>query len=119
MDGVDLLPLVLGHAAGAPHRELFWRSGASRSALVDGWKLNMSDPPGQRWLFDLRTDPTEQRDLSAKHPKRVAALERALAAHDAEQDPSSWLPSISSAKTIDEDRSVPEAADDEAIYGSN
>jgi|GEM_PF-5307317 len=75
--------------------------------------------PGRRWLFDLRADPTEQRDLSAEHPENVAALERALAAHDAEQKPSIWLPSIATAKTIDKDLSVPEAADDEHIYWSN
>jgi uncharacterized sulfatase len=119
VDGVDLLPFVRGEATGVPHRELFWRSGASRSALVDGWKLNVSDPPGRRWLFDLRTDPTEQRDLSAEHPEKVAELVRALAAHDAEQAPSIWLSSISRAKTIDKDLSVPEAADDEYIYWSN
>ena len=64
-------------------------------------------------------DPTERRDLSAEHPEKVAELERALTAHDAEQEPSSWLPSISTAKTIDKDLSVPEAADDEYIYWSN
>ncbi len=119
IDGVDLLPFVRGEADGVPHRQLFWRSGASRSALVDGWKLNVSDPPGRRWLFDLRVDPTERRDLSAEYPEKVAALERALAAHDAEQAPSIWLPSISTAKTIDKDLSVPESADDEYIYWSN
>jgi arylsulfatase A-like enzyme len=119
VDGVDLLPFVRGEATGVPHRELFWRSGASRAALVDGWKLSVSDPPGRRWLFDLRADPTEQRDVSAEHPEKVAALKRALAAHDAEQEPSSWLPSISRAITIDKDLTVPEAADDEYIYWSN
>ena len=75
IDGVDLLPFVRGEAEGEPHRALFWRSGTSQSALVDGWKLNVSDPPGRNWLFDLGADPTEQRDLSAERPDDEA-LER-------------------------------------------
>ena len=48
IDGIDLLPIVKGEAnseAGVVTREgLFWRSGASQAALVDGWKLNVSRP---------------------------------------------------------------------------
>ncbi|HPG25381.1 MAG TPA: sulfatase-like hydrolase/transferase, partial [Myxococcota bacterium] len=62
MDGVDLVPYVRGEAEGVPHEALFWRSGASKTALVNGWKLNVSDPPGRSWLFDMNADPTERRD---------------------------------------------------------
>lgn len=119
IDGVNLLPVTQGEATGVPHRALFWRSGTSRSALIGGWKLNVSDPPGRRWLFDLRADPTEQRDVSAQHPAKVAELERALAAHTAEQQPSIWMPSISRPVTIDKHLAVPEAVEDEYIYWSN
>ena len=87
VDGIDLLPYVLGVTEGAPHQALFWRSGASQSALVDGWKLNVSEPPGRAWLFNLSQDPNEQNDLSAERPDKLAALQAALAAHNAEQAP--------------------------------
>jgi len=119
IDGVDLLPFARGEAEGPPHEALFWRSGASQSALVDGWKLNVSDPPGRRWLFDLRTDPNERRDLSAERPAKLAELERALAAHNAEQLPSQWPSGGSFAINIDKDLSIPDAPDDEYIYWSN
>ncbi|MFT4613650.1 MAG: arylsulfatase A-like enzyme [Bacteroidia bacterium] len=119
IDGVDLLPYVSGARAGVPHRELFWRSGASQSALVDGWKLNVSDPPGRNWLFDLRADPTEQRDLSGERPDKLAQLQAALAAHNAAQAASAWPAMVSSAINIDKDLSQPDSPDDQFIYWSN
>jgi len=119
MDGIDLVPFASGEAKGVTHERLFWRSGTSQSALVNGWKLNISDPPGRKWLFDLRADPTEQNDLSAERPEKLAELEKALAAHNAEQLPSRWPSQGSFAINIDKDLSIPDAPDDEYIYWSN
>jgi arylsulfatase A-like enzyme len=119
MDGVDLLPFATGETSGAPHEALFWSSGASQSALVNGWKLNVSDPPGRTWLFDISTDPTEQQDLSVERPDKLAELQAALAAHNAEQAPPSWPRQISTAISLDKDLSQPVGPDDEYIYWSN
>jgi uncharacterized sulfatase len=119
MDGVDLLPFATGDAQGPPHKALFWRSGASQSALVDGWKLNVSDPPGRNWLFNLRVDPNEQRDLSKTHPEKLAELQAALAAHNEEQAAPSWPSRISIPVNIDKDLTHPDSPDDEYIYWSN
>ena len=119
MDGVDLLPFVTGEASGVPHRALFWRSGTSQTALVDGWKLNVSDPPGRTWLFDMRVDPTEQHDLSAERPDKLAELQAALAKSNADQAPPAWPSQASFPVNIDKDLSQPDAPDDEYIYWSN
>lgn len=119
IDGVDLVAHVRGEAEGPPHRSLFWRSGASRSALVDGWKLNTSDPPGREWLFDLRSDPTERHDLAEARPEKLEELRAALAAHDAEQAEPAWPSQGSFAINLDKDLSIPDAPDDEYIYWSN
>jgi arylsulfatase A-like enzyme len=119
IDGVDLLPFARGEAAGVPHRALFWRSGTSQSALVDGWKLNVSDPPGRTWLFDLNVDPTEQNDLSQERPDKLAELLDALAQYNAEQAPPAWPSQASMPINIDKDLSLPDAPDDEYIYWSN
>ena len=119
IDGVDLLPFVQGDASGRPHEALFWRSGSSQTALVGDWKLNVSDPPGRSWLFDLRRDPTEQRDLSAERPDVLARLQAALAAHNAEQAPPAWPSQGSFPVNIDKDLTQPDAPDDEYIYWSN
>ena len=119
IDGVDLVPFATGEASGVPHEALFWRSGASRSALVGGWKLNVSDPPGRRWLFDLRSDPTERRDLSEARPDKLAELEAALAAHDAEQAEPAWPSRLMVPVNVDKDLTQPDAPDDDYIYWSN
>ena len=119
VDGVDLIPYVRGEADGVPHEALFWRSGTSQSALVNGWKLNVSDPPGRAWLFDLNNDPNEQHDLAAERPDKLAELQAALAAHNAEQVAPAWAAQGSFAVNLDKDLSLPDAPDDEYIYCSN
>ena len=119
IDGVDLLPWAAGRAEGVPHRSLFWRSGTSRSALVDGWKLNVSDPPGRSWLYDLSTDPTEQRDLAQTRPDKRAELTAALAAHEATQAAPRWPSRLSVPVNLDKDWNLDDAPDDEYIYWSN
>ncbi|MFP6664499.1 MAG: sulfatase-like hydrolase/transferase [Deltaproteobacteria bacterium] len=119
IDGVDLVAHVRGKTGGIPHERLFWRSGASSSALVNGWKLTLSDPPGRAWLFDMKNDPTERRDLSAALPDKVAELKAALAEHNAEQQQPRWPSAGSMPIPIDKDITIPEAEDDEYIYWSN
>ncbi|MEM6709658.1 MAG: sulfatase-like hydrolase/transferase [Pseudomonadota bacterium] len=119
MDGVDLVPFLTGEAEGVPHRELFWRSGASQSALVDGWKLNVSDPPGRTWLFDLASDPNEQIDLSSQRQDRLETMLAALATHNAAQQDPAWPSQAASPINIDKDLSVADAENDEYIYWSN
>lgn len=122
IDGVDLLPFATGEALGVTHERLFWRSGTSQTALVDGWKLNVSRPKGagtRKWLFDLRADPTEQEDLSATRPEKLAELEAALAAHNAEQAPSMWPSSGSMPVNLDKDLSIPDGPEDEYVYWTN
>ncbi len=119
IDGIDLVPFATDEAGGVPHDALFWRSGASQSAIVDGWKLNVSDPPGRSWLFDLSVDPTEQHDLSMKRPKKLAELQAALAAHNAMQAEPLWASQLSVSTNIDKDITRPDAPDDDYIYWSN
>ena len=119
IDGVDLVPFALGKQSGQPHQSLFWRSGASQSALVDGWKLNVSDPPGRTWLFDMSVDPYEQRDLSAERPDKLTELQAALAAHNANQLEPSWPSQLAVPINIDKDLSQADAPGDEYIYWSN
>jgi uncharacterized sulfatase len=120
IDGVDLVPFVRGERTGAPHRELFWRSGHYQVVWIDGWKLQVNErPPGRVWLFDLQNDPTERINLAAREPERVAQMRRALAAHDAEQMESAWPSLVEAAVSIDKTLADPDAPDDEYIYWPN
>ena len=74
--------------------------------------------PGTRTL-DLRSDPTEQHDLSSERPEKLAELHAALAAHNAEQVPPAWESQGAFPVNIDKDLTHPDAPDDEYIYWSN
>ena len=119
IDGVDLLPHVKGERTNPPHRKLFWRSGHYQVVIADGWKLQVNDRIDGDWLFDLNTDPTEQRNLALREPARVAALRQLLAEHNAEQTEPLW-PSVAEMPiNIDKTLAVPDAPDDEYIYWPN
>lgn len=107
-EGTDLLPYLTGQRGGEPHDALFWRMGPNHAVREGRWKLlvvNKADsvqsmdevlgspvpdgvearvsPLGQ-WvlLFDLRTDPGEQRDVATAHPEIVRRLQARFAAWD-------------------------------------
>jgi uncharacterized sulfatase len=120
IDGVDLVPYARGEREGAPHDQLFWRTGHYQVALVDGWKLQVNDrSPDAPWLFDLRNDPTEQIDLAEREPQRVAELARALAVHNAEQVAPAWPSQVEMPVNIDKSLTQPDAEDDVYIYWPN
>jgi arylsulfatase A-like enzyme len=77
--GVNLLPYLNEETTDNPHDWLFWRMGGTKAARNGKWKLlynGKSSYGGHgvpeeeaRWLlFDLETDPAEQRDLSVVFP---------------------------------------------------
>lgn len=120
IDGVDLVPFVRGERAGAPHEALFWRSGHYRAVRAGDWKLQVNErPPGGEWLFDLARDPGERTNLAASEPGRVAALRRALDAHDAEQAPPLW-PSLGELPVnVDRTLAEPDSPGDTIVYWPN
>jgi uncharacterized sulfatase len=119
MDGVDLLAFVRGEKSGAPHQRLFWRQGHYQVVLDDGWKLQVTDRPEATWLFDIRSDPTEQRNVAVEQPERVAVMRAKLAAHNAMQVAPAWPSLIEVPINIDKDITQPDAPDDEHVYWPN
>jgi hypothetical protein len=86
LDGVSLLPLVHGGRARArrPRRRSPSISSSTRERKAVGGRMKMILDPasGAASLFDLRADPTEQRDVAAaRRPTRLRArLEHRLRA---------------------------------------
>lgn len=77
LDGVSLVPLLLqGRSLG--ERRLYWNGVAMREGP---WKLMLTgrDKNRKALLFDLRKDISEQHDVAAEHPDRVARMRRLLA----------------------------------------
>jgi arylsulfatase A-like enzyme len=119
IDGVDLLPFLRGEVKTPPHQALFWRSGHYRVVLAGGWKLQVSEHPAKTWLFDVSSDPTEQRNLADERPDKRAELEAVLAAHTSEETAPAWPSLIEGPIAIDHSLAVADRPDDEHVYWAN
>ena len=82
MEGVSLLPLLLGKSQSLPERDVFFicrQGGKTTDALVRGdWKLLQSTPFKPLELYNLKADPLEKEDLAAKQRKTFDSVEAAL-----------------------------------------
>jgi arylsulfatase A-like enzyme len=78
LEGIDLMPALTKGAS--TERTLFWRMyrppDLKQRAVRQG-DYKFVEDAGLRFLFDVRTDPGERRDLAGRDPARVKAM-RAL-----------------------------------------
>lgn len=118
-DGVNLLPYLAADAPPQPPRTLFWRDGSYAAVRAGDWKLQQAARPDSVWLYNLRDDPTEQRNLAATQPGKVAELQALLAAHNAQMQAPAWPSFIELPVLIDKTLAQPEAAEDEYVYWQN
>ena len=119
IDGVNLLPWLIGARNDAPHETLFWREGHQQTVLHNGWKFIREGRRGKHWLFNLHQDPTEQRNFAAQMPNLVASMAARLDAHNAEQAAPLWPSVIDSPQLIDKHHLMPYEEGDEYIYWPN
>ena len=98
-DGKNLIPCVTGQQKDAPHSVLFWRSRTMSNnygARQGDWKFVHStegdaspgpkQSPARDMLFHLGQDISEQKDLAAEHPAKLAELRKLYEAWSAEVD---------------------------------
>jgi arylsulfatase A-like enzyme len=92
LDGVNLLPHLLGLEESPPHEALFWRSGSRHAARVGEWKL-VRDPRGGGgdMLFNLAEDVGESNDLATAQSEKLQELQEAYAAWDRQMVPAKWV----------------------------
>jgi len=87
-DGIDLSPLLLQGEQPADRR-FYWRTGRHSAVREGPWKLCTH---GRRTeLFNLSDDVGEQKDLAKMFPKRMADLEAAWQAWEADVNRSAAL----------------------------
>lgn len=85
LDGVSILPTLLGRPQDQAARRLHYWEAAPQQALREGdWKLYRPAPDRPAELYHLGTDPGETTDLAAREPGRVAAMTALLAANRTE-----------------------------------
>jgi len=123
IDGVNLTPYLTGQAHGRPHQALFWRSGDARMVRAGDWKLQLLKLPDQQgekvWLYDLATDPTEQKNLARTNPAKVAELRALLVERDRTNIKAAWPSLLRGAIAIDHPLNVPDKPSDEFVYWNN
>ncbi|MCA8975422.1 MAG: hypothetical protein KDC98_11930, partial [Planctomycetes bacterium] len=89
LDGVDLLPHLLGENKAPPHEALFWRMGKNWAVREGQWKL-VHQGDGAPLLFDLAADIGEEHDLAGAQAERVTAMQKRYDAWAAEMVETHW-----------------------------
>jgi arylsulfatase len=80
MHGADLAPVLADPGSGEVRTEQYYELEGNRGYYADGWEAVTlhRGPSGftdDEWeVYDLRTDPTELRNLAAEEPDKVAEL---------------------------------------------
>lgn len=74
LDGVNLLPHLLGEKPEAPHEILFWKNGDDGAVRAGDWKLLVRPWQPKLQLFHLARDIGEKQDLAAENPQVVQRL---------------------------------------------
>jgi arylsulfatase A-like enzyme len=99
LDGVDLMPYLLGQNSGRPHATLYWRFGEQMAIRHGDYKLvkaNDRDAEPPRLigpaLFNLAADISEKNNLAASQPAKVAELQAVWDKWNAGQKPPLWGP---------------------------
>jgi arylsulfatase A len=84
IDGVDVMPLLTGKVAAVERKvPLYWRLNMAPNnlhmALRDGdWKVIASQDFTKVELYDLKSDPKETTDLSARETEKLASMTKRL-----------------------------------------
>ena len=78
LDGVSLVPTLLGAPGQVEHEFLYWEYAGKQALRMGSWKaLRLGLKRGDRSLelYDLATDPAESSDVASDHPDVVARIE--------------------------------------------
>jgi len=80
-DGIDVSPVLLGRTTRLPERFLYWeipKQGLSQAVRWGNWKAVRQPGRNPLELYDLKSDPGEQKNIAAAHPDVLARIEAYL-----------------------------------------
>ncbi len=77
IDGVNLMPYLMGRNSGRPHNTLFWRMNQKTALRQGDWKLVRNPRRGKtaHWqLYDLAQDISESHNLATEQPGKLREI---------------------------------------------
>ena len=119
VDGIDLF----ADEYDLNQRPIFWKTGHNKVVIKDNWKLQVEEYSQKQWLFNLADDPTEQLELSDKHPEKVYELMALINQHSEGAKDFIYKPPLLA--IVDVDRNLKEAVeeghneDEESVWVTN
>jgi len=81
IDGVSVLPTILGNKQDLSNRVLYWEffeSGFQQAVRQGDWKAIRMAPGKPLELYDLSKDESESNDIATNHPDIIAEMEAIL-----------------------------------------
>ena len=77
LDGVNLIPYIIGEKTEAPHEFLYWKKENRGAIRNQDWKLlRFPDRPAE--LYNIKEDMSETNNLAAQYPEKVKQLYKQL-----------------------------------------
>lgn len=120
IDGQDMLPIAMGSGKlERPNDALFWQSGYYQVVRAGDWKLQVDGFQNKVWLFDLKSDPTEQVNLAQKRSDKLSELKSLLELHHKDAVEPIYSHSVDSPMLIDKTGNEKMLPGDEFIYWPN
>lgn len=90
VDGVDLMPYVIGENSDRPHEIMYWKKDVRAAIRKGDWKLlRFPDRPAK--LFYIPDDIAEVNDLASKNPEKAAELFKQLFEWESTLERPRWL----------------------------
>src|SRR5207244_13082895 len=81
LDGISLVPTLLGKQQKRQHDFLYWEfheGGFRQAARTGDWKAVRPKLGGPLELYDLRKDLSEKNDIAREHPHTIVRIEACL-----------------------------------------
>jgi arylsulfatase A-like enzyme len=76
IDGISILPTLLGKDSQTQHQYLYWEHNHSQAVRMGKWKGYRPHPQKSIQLYNLEEDIRETNDLSVRYPEIVERIER-------------------------------------------
>jgi arylsulfatase A-like enzyme len=94
LDGINLIPHLMGENKMPPHEYLFWQRGISKVVRNNEFKLVMNEYSGTEILYDLSQNKYENPDVASLNPEVVKELKMAFQDWSQSNKPPLWPPVI-------------------------